>query len=68
MEAPDCVFCKIIDGKIPAHIVYRDKQAVGFLLRRLAFSWPPQDVQIDRRRLPALPRSRVVLSDVRLLR
>jgi fatty-acid peroxygenase len=44
------------------------KQAVRFLLRRLAFNWPPQDLEIDRKRLPALPRSRVVLSDVRLLR
>ncbi|HEX6395858.1 MAG TPA: cytochrome P450, partial [Steroidobacteraceae bacterium] len=44
------------------------KQAVRFLLRRLAFTWPPQDLEIDRTRLPALPRSRVVLSDVRLVR
>ena len=44
------------------------KQAIRFLLRRLAFTWPPQDVEIDRTRLPALPRSRVVLEDVRLLR
>jgi fatty-acid peroxygenase len=43
------------------------KQATAFLLRRLAFTWPPQDLEIDRERLPALPRSRVVLDEVRLL-
>jgi fatty-acid peroxygenase len=43
------------------------KQATAFLLRRLAFTWPPQDLEIDRERLPALPRSRVVLAEVRLL-
>jgi histidine triad (HIT) family protein len=26
-----CVFCQIVAGKLPAHIVYRDQQAVGFL-------------------------------------
>ena len=27
----DCVFCKIIDGKIPAAKVYEDAQVIGFL-------------------------------------
>ena len=27
---PECLFCKIRDGKIPAKIVYRDEQCLGF--------------------------------------
>lgn len=27
---PDCIFCKIINGKSPSTIVYRDKQVVAF--------------------------------------
>lgn len=27
----DCIFCSIIDLKIPAHVVYEDEQFVGFL-------------------------------------
>jgi histidine triad (HIT) family protein len=27
---PDCLFCKIIEGKIPANVVYRDEQTIGF--------------------------------------
>lgn len=26
----DCIFCKIIDGKIPAKVVYRDDKCIGF--------------------------------------
>jgi histidine triad (HIT) family protein len=26
----DCLFCKIIEGKIPAKVVYRDDQCIGF--------------------------------------
>jgi len=26
----DCIFCKIIDGSIPSHIVYEDKHVVAF--------------------------------------
>ena len=26
----DCIFCKIIEGEIPADIVYRDHNVVGF--------------------------------------
>ena len=26
----DCLFCKIIEGKIPANIVYRDERCIGF--------------------------------------
>jgi histidine triad (HIT) family protein len=28
---PDCIFCKIIDGKIPAEIVYRNENVVAFI-------------------------------------
>ncbi len=27
---PDCLFCKIIEGKIPANVVYRDEASIGF--------------------------------------
>jgi len=42
------------------------KQAVLFLLHGMRYTLPPQDLSIDRGRLPALPRSRVVLADVSL--
>jgi histidine triad (HIT) family protein len=27
---PDCLFCKIIAGQIPANVVYRDESCLGF--------------------------------------
>ena len=30
MSAPDCIFCKIRDGVIPAKIVYQDDRALSF--------------------------------------
>lgn len=27
----DCVFCQIVDGELPAHIVYEDEKTVAFL-------------------------------------
>ena len=44
------------------------KQAVWFLLHRLRYEVPAQNLDIDRRRLPALPASRFRMTDVRLLR
>lgn len=26
---PDCVFCQILDGRIPASLVHRDEQEIG---------------------------------------
>lgn len=43
------------------------KQAVDFLANRLRFAVPEQDLSIDYGRLPALPRDRMVLRDVRLM-
>ncbi len=28
---PDCIFCKIVKGEIPAHIVYEDDDFLAFL-------------------------------------
>jgi histidine triad (HIT) family protein len=27
----NCIFCQIVNGKIPAHVVYQNKQVVAFL-------------------------------------
>jgi fatty-acid peroxygenase len=39
---------------------------LDFLVQELSYSVPAQDLRIDRARLPALPRSRFVIRDVRL--
>jgi fatty-acid peroxygenase len=41
------------------------RQSLGFLVRDLTYDVPPQDLTIDTRRLPALPRSRFALANVR---
>ncbi|MHB0672186.1 cytochrome P450 [Roseomonas mucosa] len=41
------------------------KVVVDFLARRIAYDVPEQDLRIDYSRLPALPRSRFVISNVR---
>ena len=28
---PDCIFCKIVNGEIPSHKVYEDKNFIAFL-------------------------------------
>jgi histidine triad (HIT) family protein len=30
VKAADCIFCKIVEGKIPANFVYEDHQVVAF--------------------------------------
>lgn len=42
------------------------KVALDFLARRLAYDVPKQDLRIAASRLPALPRSRFILSNVRM--
>lgn len=44
------------------------KQAADFLARRLRYTVPEQDLGLDYGRLPALPRDRMLLADVRLAR
>jgi fatty-acid peroxygenase len=41
------------------------KLGLDFLARRMEYEVPPQDLRLDRRRLPALPRSRFVIRAVR---
>lgn len=43
------------------------KVAVDFLIRRLRYRMPEQDLTIDFTRLPALPRDHLVLADIRLV-
>lgn len=35
---PDCIFCKIVEGKIPSHKVYEDDEIYGF---RDIHPWAP---------------------------
>lgn len=42
------------------------KLGLDFLLQRLEYAVPAQDLRIDAARLPALPRSRFVIGDVRV--
>ncbi|HEV2799854.1 MAG TPA: histidine triad nucleotide-binding protein [Pyrinomonadaceae bacterium] len=30
MAEPDCIFCRVVAGEIPADIIYRDERAVAF--------------------------------------
>ncbi len=30
MSSPDCLFCKILEGKIPSTVVYETKEMLGF--------------------------------------
>ena len=30
-NSPDCIFCNIIAGKLPAHVVYDDEDIIAFL-------------------------------------
>lgn len=30
-QDPNCIFCKIVAGKVPAHIVVQDERAMAFL-------------------------------------
>lgn len=31
MPASDCLFCRIVDGQIPAKVIHRDEHCLGFL-------------------------------------
>lgn len=31
MHDPNCIFCKIIEGQLPAHVVYQDERVLAFL-------------------------------------
>ncbi|MBM0103354.1 cytochrome P450 [Steroidobacter sp. S1-65] len=41
--------------------------ALEFFVSKLSYALPEQELEIDRTRLPALPRSRLVISNVRLI-
>lgn len=42
------------------------RQALGFFASDIQYRVPEQDLTLDRQRLPALPRSRMILRDVRI--
>jgi fatty-acid peroxygenase len=44
------------------------KDAVEFLAESIAYDIPPQDLRISMSRMPAIPRSRFVISNVRKAR
>ncbi len=41
------------------------KSAVRLLVQEMRYDVPPQDLRIDLARLPAIPKSRFILRDVR---
>jgi histidine triad (HIT) family protein len=48
----DCLFCKIVDGKIPAQLVYQDDRAVAF--RDINPQAPTHVLVVPRRHIPSL--------------
>lgn len=52
-EEPGCVFCQIVAGRQPAHIVLDDEVAVGFLDVRPLF--PGHTLVVPRRHVVTLP-------------
>jgi histidine triad (HIT) family protein len=48
----DCIFCQIASGKIPADIVYQDKEVVAF--RDINPQAPVHILVIPRRHIPSL--------------
>jgi fatty-acid peroxygenase len=71
----ECSFSFIPQGGGDPHIHHRCpgegiavaliKVAANFLTREIAYHVPEQDLRIDQSRLPALPRSRFVIANVR---
>jgi histidine triad (HIT) family protein len=53
----DCVFCDIVAGTVPAHVVFRDDVAIGFLDARPVFKGhvlvAPRDHYVTLADLPA---------------
>ncbi|HAA74096.1 TPA: HIT family protein [Candidatus Latescibacteria bacterium] len=50
---PDCVFCSIVSGESPAHIVFEDDISIGFLDTRPLF--PGHVLLVPRIHVPTLP-------------
>ena len=50
---PDCVFCSIVSGESPAHIVFEEDISIGFLDTRPLF--PGHVLLVPRIHVPTLP-------------
>ena len=48
----DCIFCRIVDGKIPGEILYRDEEVIAF--RDINPVAPVHLVIIPKRHIPSL--------------
>ena len=48
----DCIFCRIVEGKIPSDIVYQDKEIIAF--RDIKPQAPVHLVIIPRKHIPSL--------------
>jgi histidine triad (HIT) family protein len=52
MDDDDCLFCKIVEGKIPAQITYRDEQVLSF--KDIGPKAPLHELVIPLRHVPTL--------------
>lgn len=50
---PHCLFCRIVAGEVPAHVVLDDEHAVAFLDHRPLF--PGHTLVVPRDHIPTLP-------------
>jgi histidine triad (HIT) family protein len=50
---PHCLFCRIVAGEVPAHVVLDDEHAVAFLDHRPIF--PGHTLVVPRDHVPTLP-------------